>query len=322
MKFIPEEGKHLHEDCSTLILPAVSIGNVGQLTADLLVSSMGSEKVGYLDDPYVLPCVGNDAYGPVPNGDLALPIEAYDSPSNALTIIQQRSPVIKGMMLEFAKNMADFIAGSGKKHIIILSSLDFGKWQKVDMSSGLQIYYLSSANSNGADENCEQLGWKKLQDYDPSQKHWKYLNDLAEGNATPEDTISIEDELEEENYYASLPFAALFSFLKVIKTGPMSGPVGTDNRNSIESNRKMLMEGEHSDGLGLGLMHQAKGLKVTCLLCYCSEGDNTSDAFQLADAACKLLKPNQPNSGIEGVKWRVPLSWMSVYGPPPDVSIF
>jgi hypothetical protein len=55
--------------------PAVSIGNVGQLTADLLVSSMGSEKVGYLDDPYVLPCVGNDAYGPFPQGDLALPIE-------------------------------------------------------------------------------------------------------------------------------------------------------------------------------------------------------------------------------------------------------
>jgi proteasome assembly chaperone 2 len=82
--------------------------------------------------------------------------------------------------------------------------------------SGLQIYYLSSANSNGADENCEQLGWKKLQEYDPSQKHWKYLNDLAEGNATPEDTTSIEDELEEENYYASLPFAALFSFLKVM----------------------------------------------------------------------------------------------------------
>jgi hypothetical protein len=44
-------------------------------------------------------------------------------------------------------------------------------------------------------------------------------------------------------------------------------------------------------------MHQAKGLKVTCLLCYCSEGDNTSDAFQLADAACKLLKPSHPNSG-------------------------
>lgn len=108
-----------------LFQPALSIGNVGQLAADLLVSSMGTERVGYLDDPHVLPCVGNDAYGPVPQGDLALPLEgfallficsvtamnfhffklkilkmchffaAYDSPSNALTIIQQRSPVIK-----------------------------------------------------------------------------------------------------------------------------------------------------------------------------------------------------------------------------------
>ena len=40
----------------------------------------------------------------------------------------------QGMMIEFAKNMADFLAGSGKKHIIVLSSLDFGKWQKVEMS--------------------------------------------------------------------------------------------------------------------------------------------------------------------------------------------
>ncbi|XP_057456342.1 uncharacterized protein LOC130747421 [Lotus japonicus] len=280
MEFVAEEGKHLNDNCSTLILPALSIGNVGQLAADLLVSSMATERVGYLDDPHVLPCVGNDAYGPVPQGDLALPLEAYDSPSNALTIIQQRSPVIKGMMLDFAKNMADFLAGSGKKHIVLLSSLDFGKWQKVDMSSGLQIYYLSSANSNGTDENCESLGWKKLQEYDPSQKHWKFLSDLAEGNATREDIISEEDELEEEDYYASLPFAALYSFLK------------------------------------------AKGLKVTCLLCYCSEGDNISDAFQLADAVCKLLRLTPPTSGIEGNKWRVPLSWMTVYGPPPDMSMF
>ena len=34
---------------------------------------------------------------------------------------------------------------------------------------------------------------------------------------------------------------------------------------------------------------QAKGLKVTRLLCYCSEGDNLQDAFHLAEAACKLL---------------------------------
>ena len=55
--------------------PALSIGNVGQLAVDLLISSTRTERIGYLDDPYVLPCVGNDAYGPIPRGEVALPLE-------------------------------------------------------------------------------------------------------------------------------------------------------------------------------------------------------------------------------------------------------
>ncbi|KAJ7945996.1 Proteasome assembly chaperone 2 [Quillaja saponaria] len=281
MEFVLEEGKRLHEECSTLILPALSIGNVGQLAVDLLVSSTGAERVGYLDDPNVLPCVGNDAYGPVPQGELALPLEAYDSSSNALTLLQQRSPVVKGKMVELAKNLADFAAASGKKHIVLLSGLDFGKWQKVDMSSGLQIYYLSSTNSDGTDDYCKHLGWKRLQDFNPDQKCWKYLTDLAEGTAVREDDLSLEDELEDEDYYPSLPFASLFSFFK------------------------------------------ARGLKVTCLLCYCSEGDNLPDAYHLAEATCELLSLSPSNFlGSGGGKWLVPFSWKTLYGPPPDLSIF
>lgn len=55
--------------------PALSIGNVGQLAVDLLIASTRAERVGYLDDPNVLPCVGNDAYWPSPQGQLALPLE-------------------------------------------------------------------------------------------------------------------------------------------------------------------------------------------------------------------------------------------------------
>ncbi|XP_059438189.1 uncharacterized protein LOC132171010 [Corylus avellana] len=210
-------------------------------------------------------------------------------------------------MVEFAKNLADFAAASGKKHVIVLSSLDFGRWRNIDMSryrsiimllvtfrcllctklielhlnsvvrlggylcvhldslfvvvcaisfailfilyhtSGLQTYYFSSTNSDGTNDYCEGLGWKRLQECNPTQRGWKYLSTLAEGNATQEENLPFEDELEEEDYYPSLPFAALFSCLK------------------------------------------AKGLKVTCLLCYCSEGDNIPDAFHLAEAASKLL---------------------------------
>lgn len=42
---------------------------------DLLISSIKAENIGCLDDPNVLPCVGNDAYSPSPVGKLALPLE-------------------------------------------------------------------------------------------------------------------------------------------------------------------------------------------------------------------------------------------------------
>lgn len=79
------------------------------------------------------------------------------------------------------------------------------------------MHYLASTNSDGTDDYCEQLGWKRLQDYNPNQRSWKYLSTLAEGNAMPEDSLPFEGELEEEEYYyPSLPFAALFSCFKVL----------------------------------------------------------------------------------------------------------
>ncbi|KAI3962860.1 hypothetical protein MKW92_041310 [Papaver armeniacum] len=282
MEFILEQGKQLHANCTTLILPALSIGNVGQLSIDLLISSLKAEKIGYLDEPSVLPCVGNDAYGVGPEGVLALPLEAYNSCSDSLSLIQQRSPVVQGMMTEFAKNLANFAVASGKKHVVVLSSLDSGRRQKIDLSSNMQIYYLSSTNIDGTDSDCEQLGWKRLQEYDPAQRRWKYLSALADGLSMQEESSSFEEEdVLDEDYYPSLPFAALFSCCK------------------------------------------AKGLKVTCVFSYCSEGDNIPDSFLLAEASCKLLGKNPYKSNGNGENgWVIPYSWRTMYGPPPDMSLF
>lgn len=59
--------------------PALSIGNVGQLAVDLLISSARARRVAYLDEPSVLPCAGNDAFGPDAVGDLALALEGWVS---------------------------------------------------------------------------------------------------------------------------------------------------------------------------------------------------------------------------------------------------
>ena len=42
-------------------------------------------------------------------------------------------------MIEFAKNLADFAAATGKKHVVLLSSLDFGRWQRIDMSRYIEL---------------------------------------------------------------------------------------------------------------------------------------------------------------------------------------
>ncbi|KAL5987195.1 hypothetical protein ACLOJK_041192 [Asimina triloba] len=204
----------MHFSLSHFPKPSLSIGNVGQLAVDLLISSIGAQKIGYLDDPSLLPCVGNDAYRSSPGGHIALPLEAYDCPLHALTLIQQRSPIIKGMMIQFAKNFASFAVGAGKKHIVVLSSLDSGKRQRVDLSSSTQIFYLSSTSVDGKDDECEKLGWKILQEYEPTQKRWKYLESLAEANSL-QDGLSFEEEVVNDDYYPSLPFAALFSCCKV-----------------------------------------------------------------------------------------------------------
>ncbi|CAA6657746.1 unnamed protein product [Spirodela intermedia] len=279
MEFALVDGKNFHPDCSTL--PALSIGNVGQLSVDLLVSSTAAERVAYLDEPSVLLALATTPTGWCPRVTSPFPLKVpYDSPSNGLTFIQQRSPVVKGLMLDFAKNVADFAASIGKKHILILSSLDSGIRKRIHASSDVQIYYISSTSSEGNDEECERLGWKRLEEYSPSQRRWMYLHSLAEGNPSPE-LASFEDDLEDDDYCPGLPFAALFCFCK------------------------------------------AKGLKVTCALCYCSEGDNVSDSLQLAGAACSLLGLSlEKLPGTEGGGWIIPCSWQNMYGPPPDLSIF
>lgn len=79
----------------------------------------------------------------------------------------------------------------------------------------MQVYYLSSCNEDGSDPEYEKLGWKKLEEYDPCQQRWNCLAGLVERGEHSEDMVGGTDEMAINDYYASLPFAALFSACKV-----------------------------------------------------------------------------------------------------------
>ena len=62
--------------------------------------------------------------------------------ASIISIFKSNSDLFKqGKMVDFAKNLADFIATYGKMHVVLLSSLDFGRWQQIDTSRYF-IWYL------------------------------------------------------------------------------------------------------------------------------------------------------------------------------------
>eukprot|EP01122_Echinamoeba_exundans_P013355 TRINITY_DN5823_c0_g1_i1.p1 TRINITY_DN5823_c0_g1~~TRINITY_DN5823_c0_g1_i1.p1 ORF type:complete len:245 (-),score=30.09 TRINITY_DN5823_c0_g1_i1:470-1204(-) len=111
------------EDC-ILILPALSLGNVGQLTLDLLVPSLQIPHVGYIDDPCVLPCAGNDAYTKRGTGVLCSNLEIYHSEAKKLVLLQQRAPVATGRNKHFVSNIINWARESKFKYILLLLSSD------------------------------------------------------------------------------------------------------------------------------------------------------------------------------------------------------
>lgn len=123
--------------------------------------------------------------------------------------VERNKSILQGIILHLA---CDYTLGFGSDymHVIVcyLTNCYF--------FSDLQIYYISSSNADGTDADCQRLGLKKLEEYDPCQRRWVHLKHLAEGNSVNEEMLSYEDELFDDNYYPGLPFAAIFSCCKVM----------------------------------------------------------------------------------------------------------
>ncbi|CAO3683738.1 unnamed protein product [Rhizopus microsporus] len=105
---------------STIILPMVSIGNVPQLTADLLIQTFHFERVGFIDTDTVIPVSSqredNNQIGST------TPIEVFQSKDRRWTCIQQRSPTIKEKRKSYVDHITAF--ASQFDQVIVLTSMD------------------------------------------------------------------------------------------------------------------------------------------------------------------------------------------------------
>ncbi|KAH9813202.1 PAC2 family-domain-containing protein [Melampsora americana] len=102
---------------SILIIPIVSLGNVPQLAVDLLIQSTSFNRIGNLDSSDHIPILGDSNLRP---------FEVYQAtnPIHSITILQQRSPVLKSQKESHILRLSKWIESEDFQSVLLLISID------------------------------------------------------------------------------------------------------------------------------------------------------------------------------------------------------
>ncbi|KAL3662839.1 hypothetical protein V7S43_012240 [Phytophthora oleae] len=117
----------------TVLLPAVSNANLGQLTLDLTINTLLQNgevfdveltRVGHLLSEAAPPIVGGSAFATQRPHALCLNLEVYQSKEKKITIIQQRAPVLQGRARAFAKELVEWAIKSKVATLGVVAGCD------------------------------------------------------------------------------------------------------------------------------------------------------------------------------------------------------
>ncbi|XP_015795027.1 proteasome assembly chaperone 2 [Tetranychus urticae] len=113
------------QEC-TLLMPAVSVGNVGQLAVDLLVTTLIWERkvklVGRIFSTALKSVSGPNAYQFDDDSPIMTTCEVYESVDHKLVILQLRAPPYKERSKQFVEELSKWIGEEKFKLAICLSS--------------------------------------------------------------------------------------------------------------------------------------------------------------------------------------------------------
>lgn len=105
----------------TVIIPSVSVGNVGQLTVDLLITSLNLKKVGTIWHPAILPTVGSDPFFGEKK-EVCTACELFTDEELKLAAIQLRSGLNFNLAIGFLKELSLALTDHKIKNIVILTT--------------------------------------------------------------------------------------------------------------------------------------------------------------------------------------------------------
>ncbi|KAF9969026.1 Proteasome assembly chaperone 2 [Actinomortierella ambigua] len=290
---------------TTLLLPSVSIGNVPQLTMDLLLSTLALERVGCIEDENVVPVLGpSDREGGA--SGLTLAIEVYQSNDGRWTLIQQRSPTVQHRSPQFTQNLLRFIQDSKFATVIVLASADGAR--RIDIQlAGTPVRYIGSpALPPSVVETMQTLSIRPLETIPIDQQDQRALALQHHGHHLYEHPLA----------------GGLADKMQKVQLGAPAAPAAVSKEEEEERKQEQqqarLEKVPRIPGGGfarrLHSLCQEQNVPVVTMVTFAMEGDNAPDAIFLANVVNAVWKVYVPEKAAAEQGWKFPKSWNSLYG--------
>ncbi|XP_028673431.1 proteasome assembly chaperone 2 [Erpetoichthys calabaricus] len=163
--FVPVENASPTFKDSILIMPAVSVGNVGQLAVDLLISTLNMPCVGYIHTDCLIPMVGNHPYATSEenSSELSTNAEVYFLPEKKLAVLQIRSPTVKSKTRQFRHLILSWIKSNQFSRSILLSSSHAYQCDDRQLSGSPLRYLQTLEMKNIIGDELQKLDLKELE---------------------------------------------------------------------------------------------------------------------------------------------------------------
>lgn len=248
----------------TFLIPAVTVGNIGQLAVDLLVTSTCSQHIGRLAAPATLPFAAPAPATPQHFSSIVTTVELYTVPtgSGKIIVAQQRAPLSPGRAAEHARALVTWARSVGCTEIVLLGSTNAAGRRDQQIrsralpSAGIRFAATQAMMSHKLGELVRERGWAPV-DGDSCGPGWIAGDDGL--------TVAEDNRVDGSDRTPSfLPTARRGSFI-----------------------REVL---QHCTGACF---------PVVAIILFAFEGDNSRDARVMASAVSALLNVDLGVSSIE-----------------------
>lgn len=146
-------------------MPAVAVGNVGQLAVDLIVSTLNMSRVGFIHTDCLIPMAGNNPYTTCKEDaeELHTPAEVYTAAEQKLAVLQIRAPIIQAKSKKFRQLLVSWIKASGFSRTIVLSSSHAYQRDDQQLQSTPVRYLFTPSLMKVSGDALKELGWREME---------------------------------------------------------------------------------------------------------------------------------------------------------------